>query len=302
MRPLLLLFLLLETGLPAFAQPFPTDPDSAQVVTTDIDNFWRAFDLAEPKFKAKVFQREYLDKGSPGVDGFLRYRIENAKKLAKTVKNNLAYYQGVRPHTLRIAEFAPEIREYYRNLKKWYPDAVFPPAYFVIGRRNSGGTTSPAALIMGAEKFGEPAGDPAADLDITGIPGTVAHELIHYQQNYPNDDQRLLAQVIREGSADFLAVLITESPLDEHHLDAFAQPRAEELRTRFLAEKDNKDWGGWLYGGGPALFPDAPNDLGYWLGFQITAAYYAQAADEQQAVREILSIRDFDRFLEKSGY
>jgi hypothetical protein len=111
MRPILLLVLLLGTGVQAFAQPFPTDPDSAQIVTTDIDNFWRAFDRAAPKFKAKVFQGDYLDKGSPGVAGFMRYRIESAKELAKTVKGDVAYYRAIRPYTLRIAEFAPEISE-----------------------------------------------------------------------------------------------------------------------------------------------------------------------------------------------
>lgn len=297
----LLCWLLLAASF-ASAQSLPSHPDSARIVTSDIDNFWRAFDRAAPKFKAKLFQESYLDQGSPGIAGFLRYRIENAKKLAKTIRENEAYYRAVRPYTLRIAELEPEIRKYYHSLEAWYPDAVFPPAYFVIGRRNSGGTTSPEALIMGAEKFGDPGGDPAADIDFANIPGTVAHELIHYQQRYPGDDQRLIVQVIREGSADFLAALITDSPLDEHNLDDFARPKAAEIREMFRKEKDKTDWAGWLYGGNRRLFPDAPNDIGYWLGFQITAAYYAQAEDKHQAVYDILNIEDFDRFLEESGF
>ncbi|MEL7160783.1 MAG: hypothetical protein AAFN92_08495, partial [Bacteroidota bacterium] len=60
---------------------------------------------------------------------------------------------------------------------------------------------------------------------------------------------------------------------------------------------------GWLYGGNAnKLFPDAPNDLGYWLGFQICSAYYAKAEDKKQAIYDILHIEDFDAFVEASGY
>src|SRR5215470_17212395 len=41
------------------------DPDKAQIITTDIDNFWRAYDLAAKETtlakKTEIYQREYLD-------------------------------------------------------------------------------------------------------------------------------------------------------------------------------------------------------------------------------------------------
>ena len=37
-------------------------------------------------------------------------------------------------------------------MKYWYPEAVFPPVYFVVGRFNSGGTVSEAGVILGLEK------------------------------------------------------------------------------------------------------------------------------------------------------
>ena len=50
-------------------------------------------------------------------------------------------------------------------------------------------------------------------------------------------------------------------------------------------------------------FPgDRPGDLGYWMGYLIAKAYYERARDKAKAIREILTIRDFDRFLEASGY
>ena len=54
-------------------------PENTKFVTSDIDNFWRAFDLAkketELEKKVKIFQREYIDKGSIGLKGFMPYRI-----------------------------------------------------------------------------------------------------------------------------------------------------------------------------------------------------------------------------------
>jgi hypothetical protein len=44
-----------------------------------------------------------------------------------------------------------------------------------------------------------------------------------------------------------------------------------------------------------------PKDLGYWIGYKITGAYYNKASDGAQAIEDILTITDFDRFLEQSG-
>jgi hypothetical protein len=48
------------------------DPETVKFVTSDIESFWRAYDLAAKETdKAKrvaIFQAEYLDKGSPGLN------------------------------------------------------------------------------------------------------------------------------------------------------------------------------------------------------------------------------------------
>src|SRR6266852_3614257 len=58
------------------------DPMQARLVTSDIPNFWRVFDKASLKDAAALFQREYIDIGSPGLHGFLQNRIENGRALA----------------------------------------------------------------------------------------------------------------------------------------------------------------------------------------------------------------------------
>src|SRR5688572_29959047 len=72
------------------------DPDKVKFVTSDIDNFWRAFELAakEPDKTKKIaiYQAEYLDKGSVGLTDFVRLRIKSAKDLVEIIEKLPNYY------------------------------------------------------------------------------------------------------------------------------------------------------------------------------------------------------------------
>jgi uncharacterized protein YjaZ len=127
------------------------------------------------------------------------------------------------------------------------------------------------------------------------VPHIVAHELIHFQQRY--DGSTLLSASIKEGAADFIAELISGNHINKHVHD-FADPKEKELWNEFKEHMNKKDYTGWLY----SSSKDRPNDLGYWMGYKITKAYYDLASDKKIAVKEILNIKDFNKFLEKSGY
>src|SRR5258706_13184349 len=54
--------------------------DSVQIVTRDIPNFWRAYDLAVGKDSAErvhIFETVYLHPGSPGLRDWIRERLMN---------------------------------------------------------------------------------------------------------------------------------------------------------------------------------------------------------------------------------
>jgi uncharacterized protein YjaZ len=133
---------------------------------------------------------------------------------------------------------------------------------------------------------------------VDAIPHIVAHELIHYQQHYPDTSSTLLAASIAEGSADFLAEMISGAHINAH-VHEWANPRAAELWAEFRERMHGTDLGGWLYGGNATK--DRPADLGYWMGYRICAAYYAKASSKRQAIADMLNITDFDAFLEQSG-
>ena len=135
---------------------FSNDPNSLQIVTHDIDNFWRAYDLAGANNAVEVFQEEYINKGSIGLRDFVQLRIESAAELANWVARHPLYYSSIRASTARVSSFAPQIRQTFSHLKSIYPEAVFPNVYFVIGRMTSGGTTSYNGLLHFEQKGPDP--------------------------------------------------------------------------------------------------------------------------------------------------
>lgn len=160
-------FLLSAPALSApLALPGPNpDPDQASIVTEDIDRFWEAFDQAVPTFPAEILQKIYLDRGTPGLQDFIKLRIQSADKLGKKIQTHSRYYASIRESTRRIPEMKNAIRASFYALEYLYPDAVFPNVYFVIGIANTGGTTSERGLLIGAEMYGRTPQTPTEELN-----------------------------------------------------------------------------------------------------------------------------------------
>lgn len=280
------------------------DPLATEIVTADLDRFWTALDKAGSDINPAVIEELYLKPGSKGIKGFTKGRIKNADYLAKVIKSHTKYYHSIKPSTDRIAGMKDQIRQSLVKLKELYPKAIFPTVYFVIGALSSGGTSSKDGLIIGAEMYGRTDSTPTEELNdwlltvikpVNEVPHIVAHELIHFQQDY--DGGTLLAASIKEGAADFLAELISGRHINQH-VHEFADPQEKELWLEFKGKMNDKDYTGWLY----SSVKGRPNDLGYWMGYKITKAYYDQAPDKQAAVEDIFHIKDFNKFLDQSGY
>ena len=195
--------------LPAAAQQKQNhDPDAAELVFSDIDLFWKAYDRAELGGRAEVLRKEYLEKGSWGLKEFTRVRIGSAENLAKAIETHPKYYAALREPSRKAAAYKDAIRASFHKLKELYEPAVFPNVYFVIGRMTSGGTLTDTGLLIGVDMYGMSMTTAVEELGgwhkavlkpIEDIPYIVAHELIHYQQKYPKDDSTLLGKAIQEG-------------------------------------------------------------------------------------------------------
>jgi hypothetical protein len=315
MNRILAIALFAVLGFSAFAQDKEgdspaanTDPNAAEIVTSDIDLFWSAYDKATPENDLIVYRNEYLRKGSVGLQEFLKYRIEDVCRLVGAIDAHPVYYRQLRASSMKIASYKPAIRAALIRLKKLYPDAVFPPVYFVVGKMNSGGTLTEKGLLIGVEMYGKTDAMPLEEMSdwhkavlapVDRVPYIVSHELIHYQQNLPENDRTLLASAIGEGSADFIGELISGGQINPH-LHEYGNPRERELWAEFEKEMRGTDKSNWLYQGEKAK--DRPADLGYYIGYKIAESYYNNADDKSRAVRDILNISDMEAFLKASRY
>ncbi|HEU5460227.1 MAG TPA: DUF2268 domain-containing putative Zn-dependent protease [Pyrinomonadaceae bacterium] len=315
-RTITLTICILFLSTVCIAQSGPTlnkDPETVKFVTSDIGNFWQAYDLAAKETdKAKriaIFQTEYLEKGSPGLKDFLRLRIRSAETLVDTIDRMPKYYASIRPQTLQVQRMEKRMRAAFKKFKSIYPEAVFPDVYFLIGVTSSGGTTGPSGLLIGTEMYGKTAKTPMDELSawlkvvlssVDNVPAIVAHESCHYNQRYntAEDQRHLLGKALQEGACDTIGELISGRNINDH-LKVYGKTHDAEIWRDFEADMYKPDFSKWVYNAMTAK--DRPADLGYYVGYLITQAYYRNAKDKRKAVYDILNIQDARAFYEASG-
>jgi hypothetical protein len=288
---------------------FNRDPEKAQIVTSDIELFWRAYDLAKPENNLIIYRDEYFKKGSIGLQEFLRSKIGNSCNLVTAIDAAPKYYASLRAQSAKVENYKPQMLASFKKLKEIYPDAVFPNVYFLIGRMNAGGTVTFKGLLIGVDMYGKTDDASVAELSgwkktsvdkIERIPFIVAHELIHYQQKYGIfGELNLLGRSLHEGGADFVGELIAGGNI-QPQLHEYGDRREKQLWLEFKKEMNGTNTSNWLYQGDKAK--DKPADLGYYIGYKITESYYSKAKDKKQAIKDILDIKDFNAFLKASGY
>ena len=367
-----LLMVIVVAAAPVSAQKVmpPRDPNAALLVTSDIANFWRAYDRAASAGNATTRARAYLDlyirPGSLGLRDWVQSRLTSgvglldlllekgwpkerllqastvpltdverarltrdtsgmgdllaAMNLDAAVRQRPRFFAAIRHNTLAIdtaRAVKDSIRTYYRRLVALYPDAVFPPVYFLIGQLSSGGTTSDAGQLIGAELHGADASTPLDELSdyerrvvgrVDGLPRIVAHELMHIQQSHARggaiavestSKPSLLAQSLDEGCASFLAASITGAD-PAKVANEYGLAHEHDLWVEFQRDMNGNDASSWLYQGDRSK--DRPPDLGYFMGARICAAYYTNANDKRQAVRDIFAMPSPATFPGRSGY
>ncbi len=284
------------------------DPEKAKLITTDVDHFWRAYDLARPEDKLDVFDREYFETASAGLKDFMQARDLNPCTLWDAIKKRPKYYAHLRVSTSKLEAQTNAIRRVFIRLKETYPSAVFPDVYLLVGKMNSGGVTSDHGLLIGVDMYGRAADTDASELDdwlrvvlrpVEDISLIVAHELMHFQQQNAKETGTVLQVSLTEGSADFVARLVAGRTINDS-LMAYGREHERELWTQFQKDMDSTNFGPWLYNGDS--IKDRPANLGYFMGYRITEEFYRRVPDKEKALEAIFHIQDFKAFLHDSHF
>ncbi|ALJ01763.1 hypothetical protein DC20_21710 (plasmid) [Rufibacter tibetensis] len=291
-----------------------------KVITSDIDNFWIAYDSiksTQDTVKQKYFiQTLYIGKGTEGLKAFMKARDYSADLWVKLINQSPKFWSSVRPNTLAAKTKAKDIDKSIKKLKKLYPDLKEAQMYFTVGGLRSGGTIQDNKVLIGTEIATGTATTDVSDLStetskwLAGVfkeqsLGTIIplniHEYIHTQQTGKATD--LLAKAVAEGSCDFITELVMGKPLQNNYLQ-YGKAHEQELKGKFKEEMFTNATGNWLYNGASST---TVGDLGYFMGYTISKSYYHHATNKKQAIKDIIQLNYSDEvavenFLRKSHY
>jgi len=289
-------------GQHKFNTKLATDPDKAEFVIDDVENFVRVYQLLSTgSDMAEVLQAEYLDKGTVGLATFVQKYDLTAERLAKAIGKHEEVYASLGKLPPWLASQRSTLKAAFVEFKRIVPHAVFPPTYFLVGSYRGIGSGSAEGQLISVERF-----DPSEEKKLKTM---IVHELTHFQQAMaigPEEyvalygpKKNLLGLTIREGAAEFVTDRVTGA-VTQHEARAYVMEREKGLWKRFEKEMNGRETGEWM-----AVTPSDPNQpplMAYMIGYRIVEAYYNRSEDKSVAVREILSVTDYPAFLEQSGY
>jgi len=285
------------------------NPELASILTTDIHQFWKAYDLAqkEPTNARDIYKKIYFDKASYGMQDYMGLKVSSIDYFIKHINTHPKLYQTIRENTLKVDEYKKEIQLSFKNFKTLYPDAKFPDVYFVIGAFTSGGTVSSSGLLIGTNQVSDGEGVNTEELDFGAkllmnkseyLTNLVSHELIHFQQDEMKKDTITLGYVVKEGMADFLGELISgDTP--NRKIFEWTKGKEKQIWTNFKKDMYYNRYNNWIANYNKASKDSYP-DLGYWVGYEICKSYYEQAVDKKKAIYDMLRIQDYRQFLADS--
>lgn len=294
---------------------------SQNVVTTDITNFWNAYDQITTT-QDSVLQYHYLDslyfkKGTAGLEGIIEARRYTAEEYINAINTYPKFWNSIRANTLQAANVGLQLQEEIEKLKTIYPQLKPAKIYFSIGAFRTPGTTIDSLVLIGSELAMADTNAVTSELpeNLSHLKAYFAtnpnknlvflniHEYVHTQQKARV--YNLLSSLIYEGVAEFVTVKALNQPSPNPQI-AFGKNNAERIREVFEDEMFYvANFDKWLNGDEPNEF--GMRDLGYYVGYQICENYYNQAKDKKVAIKTMIELdyeneSEIEAFIKTSNY
>jgi len=268
----------------------------------DVARFYKVYDAAHGHPTAQELQREYIDPGSPGLHHLSHVRNVNGETIAKAIASHPQMFADARPCMAGLPRVRKRVVAALDTLARLYPKAEFPPVTVAVSRGKPVGEADATGVIIGLE-----ATCAAAYLNPNvedRFVHEIAHEYVHVQQAlqspaFYNDQKPTVLQAsLIEGTAEFVATLITHEIGFRSPYASADQAQNNEVETKFIADENKTDLSQWIDNGTLAT----PGDSGYWVGYRIVKSYYEHAADKRRALHQIIEMKDARAFLAKSEW
>ena len=279
-------------------------PKGPQILTSDVERFYRVYEAHGGHPDAATLERDYLAPGSAGLHEFMQLRRVSGDSIEKAIAARPEAYENARACLAVLPNVKRRLTADFARLARAYPEAKFPPVTLVVGRTRPVGITNPSGVTIGLEALCA-AGfmNPNPEDRFVRV---VMHEYGHIQQQGPlstvdvgQPNATVLTMSLMEGAAELFAELFA-GDVSNTAQRAVVKGRQGEIERAFVRDEDKTDLSDWMYNSkGTAA---EPGDLGYWVGYRITKAYYDRAPDKHQALTDILHMTDAKAFLAQSGW
>jgi hypothetical protein len=299
-----------------------TEKRKSNVVTSDIDNFWKAYDLivkeTDTLKQIRLIDSLYIQKGTIGLEKIMEARRYSAGEYVEMINSYPNFFSSIRSNTLKSKKLASELNVGIGKLEVVYPNLRPAKIYFTIGCMRTNGTTTDSLVLIGSElamadrqtDISEFEGrtkewletffnsDPIDNLVLLNV-----HEYVHTQQNPQVNN--LLSIAIREGVAEFVSTLAMDMPSVTPAIN-FGKNNALAVREKFELEMfypNNQPK--WFWSNYPNDF--GVRDLGYYVGYQMCENYYDQAEDKKKAIKSMIELdytneAEVEAFVKKADY
>ncbi len=297
MKKILLLAIILNFTNELFAQKF-----KQSFVSTDIDNFWIAYDkiisTKDTIEQYKILKEFYIDKGTQGLKALVEVRNYTPKQFIDWITKYPKFWASLRPNTLKIKSLSSKINKNIQKLKKAYPDLKPATIYFSMGAFRTNGTIQNDKILVGSEmslagKNTDVSEFPAwrqnfykTQNPIEELPLLCTHEYIHTQQK--ELVQNLLSMCLYEGVAEFVSCKVTNTPSASPAI-AFGKTNEKMVVKKYVSDlfTTNNNYN-WLWGENRNELK--VRDLGYYIGYEICERYYNLSKDKSKAIKELIEL------------
>lgn len=280
---------------------FPMNPEGAELIKTDLENFVEAFEMLKTnKDTLEVLNTVYFGRASTGLKEFVSKHQLTATLLKNAIKEHPEKYHGISDFISRLAKIKEEYLNVLLEYGKLVPNTMYAPTYLLVGANRGIAQASQYGQLVTVTKL----------MDNTEQLITfIVHELSHFQQAKELGGQQYVAVYskpnnmldlcLREGGAEFITHL-TLGRTTQAKATKYLLENEDDLKQKFETDLKSQNSKYWLWES--LNQKEHPKLLGYAMGYRICKHFYELQDDKNEAVRQILAIKDPQQFLQASNY